>query len=196
MSAALTPVFIRGMKDIPERRKSVEAILRQVPEASVVWDTTRNAMDTWCKSLEAAGDGPAVNMEDDIQLVPNFRRRLEAAIAERPDVVIQFFSMRKADLEVGSRWDRKYCMLQCTYFPPGYSAGLRQFAVPWRQKHDQTKDWNACDYMVDDWLRSRREQYWIHVPSLVDHQKFKSAIDPRRSSARQSPTFKQAWANQ
>ncbi len=191
MSPILTPVFIRGMREIPERRKSIQAILSQVPEAILVWDTTRNAMDTWCKSLEAAGEGPAVNVEDDIQLVPDFRRRLEAAISERPNAVIQFFSMRKADLEIGSRWDRKFSMSQCTYFPPGYSAGLRDFAVSWRLKHDHTNNRTAYDYMVDDWLRSRKEPYWIHVPSLVNHQKFKSIINPRRSSARQSPTFKQ-----
>ena len=48
---------------------------------------------------------------------------------------------------------------------------------------------NGTDAMVRDFLKDRKEKYWIHCPSLVDHRQGKSVIDPRRSSKRQSFTF-------
>ncbi len=44
--------------------------------------------------------------------------------------------------------------------------------------------------MVADFLKERHMRYYIHVPSLVEHRIGKSLIDPRRSSRRQSLTFR------
>jgi hypothetical protein len=40
-----------------------------------------------------------------------------------------------------------------------------------------------------DWLATRGERYWLHVPSLVQHRVVPSVINRRRSSRRQSVTF-------
>jgi len=45
------------------------------------------------------------------------------------------------------------------------------------------------DTMIGDWLKKRKERYWVVVPNLADHQIGKSAIDSRRSSKRVSKTF-------
>lgn len=50
---------------------------------------------------------------------------------------------------------------------------------------------SGLDLMVADWLKGRREKYWIHVPSLVQHRTLPSLIDSRRSTKRQSQTFEE-----
>lgn len=185
----MIPIFIRGMKEIEERRANVQLMLRQIPEAQVVWDLTRNATDTWCNALKTAGDGPAIHMEDDCKLVTRFRSKIEKVIAERPDTLINFFSMRKADKEIGSRWDNKLNGTVCLYFPKGYSAEIYQYSIQWRVRNDNTINKTAIDWMVDEWLKTRKEKYWIHVPNLVDHHPFRSAINPKRGTGRQSKTF-------
>lgn len=181
----MTRIIIRAM---PERADMVDTLLADLPDALICYDQQRDAMDTFLRALALAGDEPAVHMEEDVRLASNFRDRLEAAIAERPEHVIQFFSMRKADLTTGSRWDSNYLMLQCTYLPAEYSALIRAYAPVWPARKEHP---TGCDTLIRDWLKARRERYWIHVPSLVDHLPVKSLIDPRRSTKRQSLTFEQ-----
>lgn len=151
-------------------------------------DQKRDAMDTFIRSLEAAGTGRVVHMEDDILLCKDFEVKINAAILEHPSSVIQFFSMRGADLTQGSRWEpgRTFLMNQCFYLPEGYSADLLEFAHGWTRYQEHP---TGYDILMQDWLKSRKERYWLHVPSLVQHRDCKSEISPRRSSRRQSTTF-------
>jgi len=178
------PFIIRAV--LPERQAFVDYLKGALPEAVFCIDQTRNAMDTFLAALDMAGDGAAVHMEEDVVLGSDFRARIAAAIAERPTSVIQFYSSRKDDLVVGSRWDRRFCATLCTYFPPGYSKAIRAYHPVWPRRHEHP---TGFDYMVDDWLKARREPHWIVVPNLVDHQVSKSVIDPRRSSKRISKSF-------
>jgi hypothetical protein len=184
----MTPIIIRAVKHRPDRVENVQRMLEAVPDARVVWDQTRNSMDTWMSALYEAGDEAILQLEDDIRLAPGFRDKAEKAISERPDSIIQFFSMRKADLDVGSRWDRSFVMGQCTYYPAGYCKQIAEFSVEFRRITHGTLEY-ATDYMVRDWLKRRKEPYWIHVPNLVDHLPIQSAVDPRRSKGRSSKTF-------
>jgi hypothetical protein len=174
------------IRAVAERAAMVDYLLSELPDAEVVWDVTRNALDTFLEALRRAGNEPAVHMEDDTLLTSNFRQKLTAAIEERPAVISQFFSMRKDDLTVGSRWDKNFLMGQCFYMPATYSHQLLDYSARWpgRAKHP-----TGLDTMLSDWLKERHESYWIHIPSLVEHRQVKSAIDSRRSSKRQSKTF-------
>lgn len=177
------------VKAMPERGAYVADLKQQIPDLQIVLDRKRDAMDTFARSLEAAGGDAAIHLEDDIVLTSNFLEKASRAVAERPDVVIQFFSMRKADLSVGSRWDRNFLMNQCFYAPPGYSALIREYYDTWRTPENLAAHRAPTDVVMRDFFKSRREDYWIHVPSLVDHRIGKSVIDPRRSSKRQSLSF-------
>lgn len=139
-------------------------------------------------ALRLAGNAPALHLEDDIILAENFLERAQLAIAAQPDRVIQFFSMRKADLEVGSRLEagRTFMMTQCFYLPAGYSRALLDHYPDWKDAH---KHKSAVDIFTADFLKSRKEKYFIHVPSLVQHRQTVSMIDKRRSQFRQSLTF-------
>lgn len=156
-----------------------------------VFDRRRDAMDTYLRALKAAGDGPSLHMEEDIILTVDFEKKVQAVIDSMPDKVIQFFSMRKADQTEGSRRDRNFSMNQCTYLPGGYARELIRYSATWMGENPEHP--TGYDIMLNDWLRSRKEWYWIHVPSLVQHRDGKSQIDPRRSSKRQSKTFVDPW---
>jgi hypothetical protein len=95
--------------------------------------------------------------------------------------------MREADISIGSRYDNNFCMNQCFYLPPGYSSKLYEFYNNWKDKEVHP---TGYDYMLNDFLKERKEKYWISIPSLVDHREMKSLISSRRSSKRQSKTFK------
>jgi hypothetical protein len=184
-------IIIRTM---PERQEFAEYLRRHLPGAIFLWDeqprTTpapARAVAQFLRAMTAAGDRPSLQMEDDVILTQGFREKVQAAIEERPDSVIQFFSMRKDDLTVGSRWDRSFLGNLCAYYPPGYGLQIAAYRSLWPGKQIHTC---GMDLMVRDWLKSRKERYWIHVPSLVDHRVAVSMIDRRRSSKRQSLTFR------
>lgn len=177
------------MRTCAGREHYASHVQEQLPEVEVCFDDRGGAMQCFLKSLEMAGDDAVVNMEDDIVLASNFKVRVEAEVANRPNDVIQFFSMRKKDLTIGSRWDagKSYLMAQCTYFPPKMSKGILAFARKYENINHKS---HPLDSMVADYLHAVKRRYWIHCPSLVDHRVGKSMIDPRRASTnRQSFTF-------
>lgn len=184
----MTRIIIRA---VPERAEFIAYLKERLPSAEWCMDQKRNAMDTFLRALEMAGDDPVVHMEEDVILCDSFVSDLEAAIAKRPTKVIQFFSMRGKDLTIGSRLDRNFLAACCFYLPASYSKNIHAYYDRWPHLSVHP---TGLDLMVADWLKSRKEDYWINVPSIVDHRKAKSAINPRRSSARQSLTFRQSNA--
>lgn len=159
-----------------------------IPTLEIARDRIHNAMDTFKLSLEMAGDDPCVHLEDDIILCDDFVRRVEAEIAKRPNDVIQFFSMRKDDLTVGSRYIRggAFCMNQCYYIPPGMGTKLLAYMDVW-DRYDEHP--TGYDILMADFFKLNGIKYWNVCPNLVDHKVAKSRINARRSSKRQSFTF-------
>jgi len=171
------------------REHYVDYIKKQIPSVEICLDDRGGAMGNFVKSLEMAGDDAVVNIEDDILITKNFEAKAMAVIEKKPSAVIQFFSMRKADKTIGSRWDLggSYLMAQCTYLPPKISRGLLAYS----KKYDRIDHKShPLDSMVADYLRVTKQKYWIHCPSLVDHRVGVSMIDSRRAKTnRQSFTF-------
>ena len=166
----------------------------QIPHLEICMDTTRNnysAYETFLNCLEMGAGDPVVHLEDDAVLCEDFITKIEAAISWHPRNVIQFFSMRKDDLRIGSRWQSgaKYMMNQCHYSPKGFDSSLLAYARVWPRLKEHP---SGYDTMMGDFLKLNKAKYWNHVPNLVDHRIAKSMIDPRRSSKRQSLTFHMA----
>lgn len=177
------------MRTCKGREHYAESLIKQLPSVEVCFDDRGGAMQCFIKSLEMSRDDAVVNMEDDIILTQGFTKKLESVVAQKPDTVIQFFSMRKADKEIGSRWDagRNYLMAQCTYFPSKVSKGILAFSKKYENIDHKS---HPLDSMVADYLAATKQRYWIHCPSLVDHIVGVSMIDPRRAKTnRQSFTF-------
>lgn len=177
-------IIIRACR---ERQQWVDYLLSRLSDAEVVYDTTRNAMDTFFAALRAAGDDAVIHMEDDVILTKDFTAKAATVIAEHPDHAIQFFSRRSKDIEIGSRWEPGSSFLAglCFYLPPGMSADLMRYDWPRRTEHP-----TGLDLMVADYLKANKQRYWLHVPSLVQHRICTSLIDPHRSRYRQSITFR------
>jgi len=178
---------------VKEREVFVDYLVRNLPKPVVLYDnddsgrlSNHRCKANFLRALKETDGEKAIIMQDDIMLCRDFFYKAVTEINRRPDTLIQFFSMRKGDLEIGSRWDNNFLMNQCIYLPRGYGQKIIEF--------EKTRDSDAIDYGADDilvreFLKSRKEKYWIHVPSLVQHRVAKSVIDPRRSSKRQSMTF-------
>lgn len=182
-----TPTYIMAVPFDQQRVKNVLHI-RRTTGAMVIWDEVRNVLDTFIRVLDAAGDEPAIILQDDVELAENWREQVEAVIQERGDAVIQFFSLRKSDFDKGSHYERgaNYMSNLCFYLPAGHAADLKAFTEQWWEENPHHTGDDSC---MAEWLKSRNEKYWHHVPSLVQHRTWKSVINESRSSKRQSPTF-------
>lgn len=174
-------VMTTGEMDISELKKNI-------PELVIVRDTTKNAMDTFTKSLLASEGYPSVHMEDDIILCPEFYSRITQIIKAYPDTVIQFFSMRKEDLTIGTRFieGSKFMMNQCFYLPAGMALKIVDYKSFWHRIKEHP---TGYDLLMADFFHERKIKYLNIVPNLVDHKVCKSRINPKRSSKRQSLTF-------
>ena len=174
------------------RKEILDELKVEIPELIAIEggiytdDIPKDVINTFKNGLAKVGDSPTVQMQDDIILCDNFKEKCLNEINKRPDEVILFFSMRKADLTEGSRYDNNFLMNQCVYFPKGYAKQLLDFSRVWEE---QNQGEDADDFLVRDFLRARKEKYYIVVPNLVNHKEVKSVINPRRSSKRQSKTF-------
>lgn len=183
----MTRMIIRAVRD---RTNYIDYLKEKLPNAEWCFDEKRNAMDTFLKALRMANNEATIHMEEDIILTDNFVAKIEAEIAKNPDKVIQFFSMRKADLVIGSRWDGNFIMAQCFYLPAGYTQEIIDFYPHWSSLKSNAKYPTGLDIMVGDYLKKTKQHYWIHVPNLVDHRVGTSAINIRRPKNRISKTFK------
>jgi hypothetical protein len=181
-----TKTLIMAVPWIPARTKRAIELARETG-GDIVFDEKHDAMDTWQRVLEQAGDGPVVIIEDDVRLTSNWREKVEAVIAEKPGAVIQFFSIKPSDVELGSRWARgaTFSMNQCYYLPARAAKQLLAYLPGWMEGRDGE---NGYDLLMRAWLTENQTPYWLHVPSLVQHEPWKSELGAR-SSKRQSPTF-------
>jgi len=180
-------IIIRAVRS---RKHIVDEMLKEIPNAIVYYDDFyKDTMKSFLHVLEMNGSDPVVILEDDVELTSNFLEKLKSALIGHEHELVQFFSMRKADIDVGSRYDRNYLMGQCTYFPQGYTKMIRDYYELWKNTPNGIKYYTGTDTMINDFLRYIDKKYWIYVPSLVQHLEVKSVIDSRRSSKRQSKTF-------
>ncbi len=173
---------------IPDRVLFVDYLKRHIPHLEVTWDTTRNAMDTFLTTMRNAGNDPIIHLEDDILLTQNFVSKIEQAISERPNEIIQFFSRSQADITEGSRYRAggSFLMNQCKYLPAGVAKGIADYYPEWPGKVEHP---TGTDSMMGDYFRVKKMRYWNYVPSLVNHAPVKSEINSRRSRYRQAKVF-------
>lgn len=176
------------IRAVESRRDFVDEILKQVPEAIVYYDEFGNAMKSYLHVCEnIIKDEPAVLLEDDIVLTSNFKQKIESVISEYPEILINFFSLSKKHVKPHFKKGREYCMNQCEYFPAGFARKVVDAYKDWPLKE---KEPTAYDFLVG-YAWGYNKPYLVWCPSLVQHRQVKSIIDPRRSSKRQSITFKE-----
>lgn len=184
------------LKAMPERARYIREIKDQIPGLTIVFDQIRNAMDTFVRGLEAAGTSPALYLEDDIELCDGFLEKVQQVLTEHGDVPVQFFSRFKDDPVRGSRWmpGSSFSMNQCHYLPVGMSLSLLEYQRSGRWPRAEEHP-TGYDLMMADFFKERGLQYWLHVPSLVQHREGRSLIGASRARARQSGTFTRSDGN-
>lgn len=186
----MIPAYIMAVPWDVQRAKRANT-LRKVTEGTVVWDQKQNAMDTFRLVLQAiidGGDQGAFLMQDDVVLTENWRDRVEEVVAERPNQVVQFFSMGKnAPTQSGERDGKTFISNLCVYLPPGMASDLLPYSYEFVEKYPQFK--TGDDFVIRYWLRNQRLKYWLQVPSLVQHETWVSAIHHRRPRNRVSLNF-------
>ena len=176
------------MRTCDGREDYASYLHKNIEELIEVKDTQKDPMGNFMRALEAAGDDSASHFEDDAILTQNFKEKANEVISQRPEMVIQFFSMRKADVEIGSRVENGSGFLAavCFYMPPKMSKGLRAYFPNWERWDEHP---TGLDLTVADFLKKTKQKYYIHCPNLADHRVGKSEIDSRRSTKRVSLTF-------
>ena len=177
-----------------QRLPFVKEMKKQLPDAILVKggvyeNRYTDNHNTYRRALKASGGLPTIMMQDDLILCEGFREKAINEIAQRPGDVIQFFSMRGADLTVGSRYEAggKFNCNPCVYFPEKMTADLYSYFVENEKRFPYDKYGTDC--VVREYLKERKLKYFIVIPNLVDHAVAVSMIDKRRSSKRQSKTF-------
>jgi len=157
------------IRSVPDRIEYINYLKRVLPEAEWCMDKRYNlnidnklkSMLNFIDALLMSGDEPCIHLEEDIIITKDFINKINSVINQRPNELIQFFSMRKADVEIGSRYDNNFMMNQCFYLPIGYGKLIANFYDTWNKKIDLP---SGYDIMMNDWLKSRKEKYWISVP--------------------------------
>jgi hypothetical protein len=184
------------MRTCDKRPQGAVRYREAIPELVAIHDTFRHgntAMLTMRKALQyqVSNRLNAVQMEDDVILCADFKARCLHEVRQRPEELIQLFSMRQDDLRVGSRYiaGYKYLMNQCFYLPLKIAKlALECFDEFEAQRKDNRI--GGTDSLIQHTLKKHKLRYWSVVPNLADHEVGVSAIDSRRSSRRQSLTFK------
>jgi hypothetical protein len=178
------------------REHLLAGIKNQLPEAIVNMDDFTDSgkfqSTAWFnlqRGWEIAEDEACVQLQDDIVLTTAFREKLNKAIETWGLYVIQFFSMRKADTDIGTRLEHgsTFLMEQCYYLPKGVARKLHEFSKGYYHKTEHTHC--PSDICIAEFLKANKMNYIIWCPNLVDHLPVTSQINKKRTARRQSKTF-------
>ena len=149
-----------------------------------------NAMETFLKSCEMSKDEDSLNMEDDIILTENFLAKAMEQINMTPAMFISFFTLKNSIEKTSMVAGRTFCMHQCVYQPAWLNKGVLEYYPTWKETKRGKENPTGNDLLVADYLASKSMNYILYQPSLVQHMIMKSRINPKRSTKRQSKTFK------
>ena len=168
-------------------------ILPQVPEALVRYDREYSPMKAFLEALRMAEGEPHVHMEDDIILTRNFQSKVEAAIAQHPDQVINFFMLAGMEKDAPfMRGAHTYTGNQCFYVPPSLTQAMLGNAAKIIKELGGDYQTMYDTYRMDGFVRWNLkvlgQKYWQWHPSLAQHRVGESAIS-KRDLARVAENF-------
>ncbi len=172
---------------VENRRENIELLNRQISGSEVFIDKNGDALLAFIEVLKTCKDDACLLFEDDIVLCENFDFKADKIIQDNRNQVITFFSMRKDDLKIGTRFitGSRFCMNQCVYLPAFFAKKIVDFYY----RDFQYLNFSGQDTMIALYLKKNKLKYLNVVPNLVNHLPVVSEIDRRRSKYRQSLTF-------
>lgn len=168
--------------------RDLSLLQEKIPNLILSVDTEHDAMKNFLASMRLTNK-PAVHIEDDIVLCNDFYEKVISAVNKYPNNVINFFSIRKEDYEIGAPHlvkGRRYLMNQCFYLPAYYGMAIADYYEIWDRKEEHP---TGLDVLIADFLKTKKVDYIQWFPHLVNHQETKSLINPKRSSKRTDKFF-------
>src|SRR5699024_4093605 len=135
----------------------------------IVWDRTKNIMDTFVSVLDEAGDDAALVVQDDVQLRDDWHPMATQAVEEHGEMLIQFFSIRASDVGRESYRNNAsgYMMNQCYYLPRAMAAEAAEAARPSIEVHPGPTGSDAC---IQYCIRHARMHSSHRGPSMLQHR--------------------------
>lgn len=168
--------------------RDISHIKAAIPDLKLCIDYRHDAMTNFFNSITFT-ENAAVHLEDDIELCDGFYEKILNAVAQYPDRVINFFSLRKKDYEIGHPFEEKgakFMMNQCYYLPKGYGQRIYEYWKTWTRKQEHP---TGYDILMADWMKSEGIDYIQWFPHLVNHLEGTSLINPRRPKKRIDTKF-------
>lgn len=168
--------------------RDTSALRAAIPNLQISLDIKHDAMGNFLNSMRMT-DKPCVHIEDDIELCDNFVEKITAAVNEYPNYIINFFSLRKEDYEIGKPHfvaGSRFMMNQCFYIPAGVGQQIADYYEQWVRKHEHP---TGYDLLMADFMKDNKMRYVQWFPHLVNHIECKSLINPKRSSKRTDKNF-------
>lgn len=172
------------VQTVPSR--SIEYLKSKIDNLEVYVDYDKDPVKAFAGVMKMGGNDAFVRLEDDIELTSDFQNKLGSVVSKYPDKVISFFTTKKSVKETCLMRGRTLLMIQCVYFPVGYGNLIADYYLRWDRISEKPV---GLDYMLGDFLHSRKEKYVLYQPSLVQHLECVSAINGCRSKKRQSITY-------
>src|SRR5699024_7206630 len=176
----------------PMRARRAEELRAEIEQqgnpVTIVWDREHSAFETWKRVLDTLAEAPGsgVLVEDDVRFCQGWPGRMQQTIDRRPHDLIRFFNPAPGYPE-GERPEDTFWSDTCLRFAPGDAADLRS----WVGDRDTQFLRDYFDIAIGHWLRLRRRRYWQHAPSLVQHERWTSAVNPNRRTDRLAVDFEE-----
>jgi len=169
--------------------RDISCLHKAIPNLRECVDYQHDAMANFLNSMNMT-ENPCVHIEDDIELCDGFLEKVINAVNQYPDTIINFFSLRKEDYEIGKPHfvpGRSFMMNQCFYIPAGMGSQIAAYYSEWDKKEIHP---TGYDIMMADWMKKNKMKYLAWFPHLVNHIHCKSLINPKRSSGRSDKKWK------
>lgn len=135
----------------------------QIPYTKLI-DKDHRYVEFFIECLEYFSQWNSVFIEDDCILCRDFKNRIEEAIADHPNEIINFFN-EPLDLYFKTKESNDFRMNQCTYYPKELT---KKLAKEMRKVLSQFPDY-PTDWIEDIALKNLNQSHIKYRPTLVQH---------------------------
>jgi len=150
--------------------RSLDESYEQIPYVRLI-DSEHRYIDFFIDQLERLGNDDFVLIEDDCVLCNDFKKRIEYAISQYPNKIINFFQ-HPGNGYFKTHESNSYLMNQCTYYPKNLT---KKLAEKMRKFHLEFPKLST-DLVENLALKELNETHIKYRPCLVQHLNFDSLL--------------------
>lgn len=180
--------IVRTVSFSQQRLDNVEKLKAQIPNLEVYVDTQKDGYASFFAACAMIHETGGVLLEDDVQLCEGFCEKIEAIIAEKGAMVINFFEKPKVWFETSCVGGSNFMWTQCVYLPPHFPNKIKEYYPQFLVEKPKTAQGMAYDCLLSYTMVKEKMKYWRIRPCIVQHLDFKSVIGNRPQN-RMTPFF-------